>query len=197
MPKDMETLYLDTETTGLHGLFAGGSDEIVELAIVDDRGEPVIHTLVKPSLRSSWPDAQRIHGISPAEVADAPTLVQLLPEIRKAVASCRVVIYNANFDIGFFPADVFASSSVECAMLAYAEHVGEWNDYRGNYRWHKLVTAAQETGFADTVRWHRALGDALAARHVWRAVMAAKWGNNPEYDVTTTPGALSIHFLAT
>ncbi len=193
----METLYLDTETTGLRGLFAGGSDEIVELAIVDDRGEPVIHTLVKPSLRSSWPDAQRIHGISPAEVADAPTLMQLLPEIRKAVSGKAVVIYNAGFDVQFFPADVFANSSVECAMLAYAEYDGEWSDRYGSYRWHKLVTAAQETGFAETVTWHRALGDALAARHVWRSVMAAKCGNNPEYDVTTTPGALSIHFLAT
>jgi DNA polymerase-3 subunit epsilon len=177
MLNTMETLFLDTETTGLRGLFAGGNDEIVEVAIVDDRGEPVIHTLIKPSLHDSWPDAERIHGISPADVIDAPSLVDLLPSIREAVRNKSVVIYNARFDVQFFPSDVFANSSVECAMLAYADYVGQWNAYYGHYRWHKLVAAALETGFTDEVRWHRALGDALAARHVWQKLMAAKWNS--------------------
>jgi len=34
----MKTVFLDTETTGLRGVYAGGKDEMVELAILDDRG---------------------------------------------------------------------------------------------------------------------------------------------------------------
>ena len=39
----METVYLDTETTGV-----ADDDEMVELTIIDDDGEPLINTLIKP-----------------------------------------------------------------------------------------------------------------------------------------------------
>lgn len=74
----MRTVFLDTETTGLQGRYAGGKDEIVEVAILDNRGRPLINQLVRPSRQSPWPEAQRIHGISPAVVANAPTLDALL-----------------------------------------------------------------------------------------------------------------------
>ena len=38
----MNTVYLDTETTGL-----SAEDEIVELTIIDDNGQPLINTLMK------------------------------------------------------------------------------------------------------------------------------------------------------
>ena len=163
----MDTFYLDTETTGLLSKFSFADDEIVEIAIVDSQGCAVLNTLVKPTIKTSWRDAQRIHGISPADVAGAPTLEELLPEVRKIVEGNRVVIYNSGFDVQFFHDGFFAKSQVECAMLAYAEYVGEWNPHYNNYRWHKLSVAAAATGFRDDVTFHRALGDALAARHVW------------------------------
>lgn len=169
----METVFLDTETTGLYSIYSLGTDEIVEIAIVDDRGQPIIDSLVKPRYAKTWPDAQRINGISPADVAGAPTLESLLPDIRAAVAGRMVVGYNMSFDTSFFADDVFADSIIECAMLAYAEHVGDWNEYRGCYRWHKLSVAAAATGYTGT-KWHRALGDALAARHVWRYLQTVK-----------------------
>src|ERR1017187_6359307 len=49
----MRTVYLDTETTGLRGIYAGGRDEIVEVAILDDRGKPVINQLVHPTI-AAW-----------------------------------------------------------------------------------------------------------------------------------------------
>lgn len=164
----MRTVYLDTETTGLSGIYAGGRDEIVELAILDDRGQPIVNQLVRPAARKSWPEAQRIHGITPAMVADAPLLDALLPEVLAAVRGCQVVIYNAAFDVQFFPGHAFLESQVECAMLRYAKWKGEWNSHYGNYRWHKLHVAASATGFKEDVEWHRALADTLACRHVWR-----------------------------
>lgn len=164
----MRTVFLDTETTGLRGLYAGGTDEIVELAILDDRGRALINQLVRPAGQGTWPEAQRIHGISPAMVAEAPTLTEILPAASAAIQGCRVVIYNAAFDLQFFPNSLFRESQVECAMRRYAEWKGEWNANHGNYRWHKLHVAAMATGFLEDVQWHRALADTLACRHVWR-----------------------------
>lgn len=166
----MKTFYLDTETTGLLSRFSLGDDEIVEIAIVDSDGRPMLNTLVKPTIKTSWPDAQRIHGISPEDVASAPTLEELLPEIRKLAVGNEIVVYNAGFDRQFIPDDVFSAAKVECAMLAYAEFRGVWNPHYNNYKWHKLAVAAAATGFSESVTWHRALGDALAARHVWMHV---------------------------
>ena len=163
----MNTYFLDTETTGLLSKFSFGDDEILEIAIVDSDGRPVMNSLVKPTIKTSWRDAQKIHGISPADVAGAPTLEKLLLDVRRLVEGSRVVVYNSGFDTMFFPNGFFAKSQVECAMLAFAEFKGEWNPHYNHYRWHKLAVAAAATGFRQDVTFHRALGDALAARHVW------------------------------
>ena len=143
----MNTYFLDTETTGLLSRYGLGEDEIVEIAIIDSDGRPVLNTLVKPTIKSSWRDAQRIHGISPADVANAPTLEDLLPEVQKIIEGSQIVTYNAGFDVDFFPSGVFAKAKVECAMLAYAEFKGEWNPHYNHYKWHKLSVAAAATGF--------------------------------------------------
>ncbi len=41
--------------------------------------------------------------------------------VADAVRDCRVVIYNAAFDLQFFPKESFNDERVECAMLQYAE----------------------------------------------------------------------------
>ncbi len=159
------TVYLDTETTGL---YPSDGAEIIEVAICDDDGNALVNSFVKPTQRTEWPDAQAINGISPAMVADAPLLADLLPAIRAAVAGKRVVIYNAGFDVKFFPADLFDGCDIKCCMLRYAEHAGDWNDSRRDWRWHKLTSAAYDVGHAWTGDAHRALGDTLATRSVWR-----------------------------
>lgn len=82
-----------------------------------------------------------------------------------------MVIYNAAFDVQFFPSPLFRESQVEYAMRCYAEWKGEWNANYGNYRRHKLHVAARATGFIEAVQWHRVLADTLACRHVWRHVV--------------------------
>ena len=163
----MQTVYLDTETTGLRGIHAGGSDEIVEIAICDDDGVALVDSLVRPTTKTDWPDAERINKIAPATVADAPTLEDLLPVIRAAVEGRRVVIYNAAFDVQFFPDTVFETSKIACCMLRYAEHAGVWDDYRAAWKWHKLISAAERIGYKPDGDFHRALADTLATRAVW------------------------------
>lgn len=169
------TLYLDTETTGLS---AASGDELLELALIDDAGTVLIDTLVRPARHTEWPGAQAIHGISPTDVAGAPTLETVLPSIAAAIEGAEaLVIFNADFDLGFLPETVhpLAKQKACCAMQAFALWWGEWDDFRGAYRWQSLQQAATIAGHVWDGRAHRARSDALAVRAIWqwlRAVVA-------------------------
>jgi DNA polymerase-3 subunit epsilon len=153
----MRTLYLDTETTGLHP----PDDRIVEIAIVDDDGAALLDTLVNPERRIGF--ASTIHGITDAMVAGAPTFDMLERDIAALVEDAHVVIYNASFDVKFFPDALGGAARISCAMRRYARALG---GARG--RWHKLAVAADHVGHDWDGAAHRALADARAARSVWR-----------------------------
>lgn len=148
-------LFLDTETTGFS---PGAGDTIVEVAIVDDLGRPVIDTLVNPRRPIPW-QAINVHGISDDMVRGKPTLEQLLPRIRDVIAGEQVVIYNAKFDTPFFPGQLRQARMVSCAMMRFAEELGG--------PWRKLEVAARHVRHSWTGDPHRALADALACRSVW------------------------------
>lgn len=150
------TVFLDTETTGLFG-----DVRIVEIAIVDHLGRPLVDTLVNPGIPIPW-KASGVHGIYDADVAGHPTLSQLMPEVNAAVRDRRVVIYNAAYDQRLFPCGLREAEAVLCAMRRFKQL--ELARGRGNGTLSAAATWARHewTGVA-----HRALADALAARTVW------------------------------
>ena len=151
----MKTIYLDTETTGL-----SDHDEIVEITIIDDNGEPLINTLVKPINHTRWPKAQNVHGISPMDVRNAPTQTQISGKIRDVIRDTRVVIYNAPYDSQYLP-ELEDATEVRCAMREFADF--------NKSKWLKLVNATKIVGY----EWegaHRALADTKALRAVWKFI---------------------------
>ena len=94
---------VDLETTGL---YAGG-DRIVEIAVV--RAEPnqkpalVLDTLVNPRRPVS---ATEIHGITDAEVADAPTFDELAGNVLHGIAGAVFASYNVYFDARFVQSEL-------------------------------------------------------------------------------------------
>ena len=84
----MRTVFLDLETTGLDPR----ADEIVEIGILDEDGQVLLDTLVRPVRHRSWPGAQRVDGIAPADVQDAPTLDELRPRIIEAVSDALEIL---------------------------------------------------------------------------------------------------------
>lgn len=158
-------VYLDTESTGL----SPADDALLEIAITDDSGTPLLNTLIcPPATFTAWPAAQAVHGITAAMVRGAPTLAALAPAIRDAVADRDVIIYNADFDAGFLGELLAGARSVQCCMRAWARHAGEWSDWHGDWRLHRLDQAAAAVCFAWPGEKHRALADALACRAVWQ-----------------------------
>lgn len=149
-------LFLDTETTGFS---PNRGDAIVEIAIVDSVGRPVLNSLVDPC-RSIPQQATNVHGITNDMVRGQPTLVQLMPVIRQLISNEVVVIYNSTFDTPFFPGQLEEALSIECAMRRFALEAG-------GGRWTKLDVAASIVGHRWTGSAHRALADALACRSVW------------------------------
>lgn len=143
---------LDTETTGL-----GPTAEICQVAILDSSGNPLLDTLVHPTVPIE-PDASDIHGISNLDIVNAPSFDSLLIPLLRAVGTKDLVIYNCEYDtrlikqslrpygvqLAFPTSDrrgcrIFTNGgSLHCAMLQYSAWVGEWNHRHQDYRWQKL-----------------------------------------------------------
>jgi DNA polymerase III subunit epsilon len=102
----MRQVFLDTETTGLA---ADQGDRIVEIGCVEmiNRrfSERRFHRYLNPQ-RASHPDAQRVHGLSEAFLADKPMFADIVPELLEFLAGAEIVIHNAAFDTGFVDAEL-------------------------------------------------------------------------------------------
>ena len=154
---------LDTETTGVLN-----DDEIVQITILGENGQSVFTTLVQPT-KPIAPEAEAIHHITAAMVANAPTFPQVYERIKRALDNRRVIIYNAAFDTrileqccqryGLPPLQYFV---VECAMLKYAAFVAERDPKRGGWKWQKLPGGDHSAG-----------GDCLAMLAVIRKMAEA------------------------
>lgn len=77
-------IVLDFETTGLQA----GIDEVLQVAAIDENGDTLLNELCKPLRVNKWPDAARIHGITPENAHDALADVQAtLYCLNKMIAS--------------------------------------------------------------------------------------------------------------
>ncbi len=159
-------VYLDTETTGLNK-----SDEIIEISIIDDAGQVVFSSLVRPT-QPIPPDSTSIHGITDADVRGARTWPVVWPEVRGALVGRLVVIYNEAFDLrmmqqsharyGLPWKDKFSTADL---LKIYAEFRGEWDARRGSYRLHSLALAGQQCRIS-LPNAHRSTADTLLTRAV-------------------------------
>lgn len=162
----LHPLYLDTETTG-----SGPNDEIVEVGVVDDDGNVVFESLVKPIGKISA-DALRVHGINDEMLANAPRWMHVWPKLEAVLANKAVGIYNAEFDLRLmqqththykmrwhFPGEAF------CIMKLYARFYGEWNPRTMDYKWQSLENAGKQCGIA-LPNTHRGVADTLLTRAI-------------------------------
>lgn len=161
----MLPVYLDTETTGL-----GSNAEIIEIAILDSDGKPLFQSLVRPKGRIES-DAMRVHGITQAEVANAPEWAEIWPQVESTLLNRKVGIYNSEFDLRMLKQThqrawlswALPESAFFCIMKLYARFYAEWDSQRRGYRWYSLENAGRQSGIL-LPNSHRAQDDALLAR---------------------------------
>jgi DNA polymerase III epsilon subunit-like protein len=96
---DPATVVLDTKTTGLDSAY------IVEIAVTDTAGNPLLNTRVNPQIPVPE-DARAVHGIGDDMVASAPTFSNILTDLTQVLSGRRVVIYNDAFDISVLRNDL-------------------------------------------------------------------------------------------
>src|SRR5437868_6642802 len=98
--KNTEFVVFDVETTGLSAI---DGDRIIEIAAMKIRGEKVIdkfYSLVNPQ-RLIPPGASRVNNITDDMVADAPSAIEVLPQMVSFISSSCVAGHNVRFDLGF------------------------------------------------------------------------------------------------
>jgi DNA polymerase-3 subunit epsilon len=173
---DERTVFADTETTGL-----GDDAEIVDVAVIDATGRPLLDSLVCP-LRTIPPEATAVHGIAERHVHTAPLFDELYPRLADALAGKIVHVWNAAYDFGVLNRLCVAHKLPpfpgpwECAMWWYGRFDGTPGRRAGEFKWWRLDAAAAAFGIAPG--GHRALSDAEAARRVVAAMAAAGDGPN-------------------
>lgn len=166
-------LLLDTETTSLE------DGEICEICIMDSASNVLFNSLLKT--KEPIPDeATQIHGIDDDMVEDAPTWPQVVDQIKKILSGRSVVVYNAVYDRKMMhkTQERWEGEKIEwkeicdfhCAMEAYAAYYGEWNSYRGSFKWQSLRNAAKHLNIP-RVSEHRAYGDCWTTLVVCRTMI--------------------------
>ena len=71
-----EILFFDLELTGVYD-----HDEVLSITIINGLGETLMDTLVRPQRKRRWPRTEKIHGITPEMVKNAPTMAALTPRL--------------------------------------------------------------------------------------------------------------------
>lgn len=162
-----DILILDTETTS-----AGKGAEVIELSVINTKGEVLLDTLIKPKVQKMNPFAQRVHGISLNMLQDAPTWPEVLPSLAELADRRTVLAWNAPFDRGMLEqtSEVWGLEHPRwlfvCAMRLYAKKRGI--KIRGL---HKCVVDEDVGHLFDTYKSHRALGDIVFVLEVLRATV--------------------------
>ncbi|QQR90534.1 MAG: 3'-5' exonuclease [Myxococcales bacterium] len=165
---------IDFETTGR---FAE-TDRVVEVGIVCfENGECTErhNWLVNPTIPVPK-EAEAVHGISDADLADAPKWEEIQEEVIKQLSNRLVVAYNASFDRGFLFAEVARTGQTDFNHIPALRQNVQWIDplvwARELFKYQKgkkLTDMAQRLNIP-LENAHRASGDAEAAGRVLLAM---------------------------
>lgn len=104
----MREIVLDTETTGLD---PDAGHRLIEVAAIElfnhlPTGRN-FHRYINPE-REIAAEAQAIHGLKLADLADKPVFANIVSELLEFLGDARLVIHNAEFDVKFLNAELKA-----------------------------------------------------------------------------------------
>ncbi len=131
----MREIIFDTETTGLD---PKAGDRLVEIGCIEMVNRVATgrtwHGYFNPQ-RAMPPDAERIHGLTDAFLADKPLFAARAQEFLEFIAESPLVAHNAGFDFGFVNAELAMCNlpglglerMVDTVALARARHPGAKN----------------------------------------------------------------------
>jgi DNA polymerase III subunit epsilon len=163
-----DVLILDTETNGI-----GKSSEVIEVSVINTKGEVLLDTLLKPKVMTMNPFAERVHGISLDMLHGSPRWSEIFPQLRALADRRTILAWNASFDAGVLE-QTSTIWNIEhprwlfvCAMRLYAKKRGI--KLRGL---HKSVVDEGLGELLNVYQSHRAFGDVKFVLEVLKATSA-------------------------
>lgn len=167
LPND-NFVILDTETTGL-----SSNDEVVELSILDNKGNEIYHSLFNPENPISYTAANVTH-ISMAEVSWAPKFGDEWPKIKEIIGDRYIIAHNITFDKRLMTQTAirYGATKQECDAL-FEDCVDSMNVFQKYAGKMKLQVACDKLGFQIT-QTHRASDDCVMILYMFDAL-----GNTP------------------
>lgn len=178
---DPNTIYIDTETTGLPR--GDSMPEIIQISLINWKGQPLFSAMLRPEGVIPY-QSTKIHGIENKDVNNCPSMGDLIDIISYLLLDKTLVAYNAAFDIKILThwlryyfkknKNVFWDSNFfpECLMEYYSAWVGEWRSTKKDFKWQKLPKLG--VGKA-----HDALVDAQSCLELVK-IMASKVNDNED-----------------
>lgn len=162
----------DIETTGLD---PKRGHRIIELAAVRIENNMVMkerpfHALINPE-RDIPIEAKQVHRITEADLANAPTIMTILPEFLAYAQGSVLVAHNAAFDYGFLTCEKeFCWGYIDLPECLCTMRLSQ-SLFPAEFR-HNLDALCQRFGIARQLDRHRALTDVLLTAEALQKLLA-------------------------
>ena len=178
-------LFFDLELTGVYD-----HDEIISISIVDGNEQLIMDTLIRPIHKKKWKRTEKIHGITPAMVQDAPTLAELTPQIKEIFANAdNLIAYGVSTDYSHIK-NIYATKEEQLALYDKVrccanEFVRYTHEHRPDVGHAALVDAMECFGVSWEGIPHSSVADTFACCRVWHKLF-------PRYYVGEENASLDI-----
>lgn len=166
-------IVIKTDTTGL----VSGSDEILELVILDTEGQELFASRFRPLHNEIWLDAENVNHIRPEDVQDERAIDVYRNVIQKILSAAKTVIgYNVRFETAMLKGQGFQiPGACVDVMESFAAIYGAWDESYQEYTWQKLKRCAHyyHYDWNEVKDEHRAMAYAKATLYCWKKMQAA------------------------
>lgn len=170
-------LFFDLELTGFYV-----HDEILSITIINGYGELVMDTLVKPIKKKKWKDSEKIHHISPEMVQDAPTLAELIPEIKRIFADAdHIIAYGVSTDYSHIKYIYDTEEEREALHKKVLCCANEFVRYTHEVRPDIVHASLTDAMACFEIEWegvaHSSIADTYGCRKVWETLFPNYYDN--------------------
>ncbi|MDX1508080.1 MAG: DNA polymerase III subunit epsilon [Woeseiaceae bacterium] len=190
----MRQIVLDTETTGLS---TAQGHRIIEIGCVELVNRRLSgrdwHRFLNPD-REIDEGAERVHGISRADLETAPRFPEVVDEFLDFIRDAELVIHNAEFDIGFLEHELQLMSHPQPAITDHARvldtlalarkiHPGQRNSLDALCKRYEIDASKRDV--------HGALIDSELLAHVYLAMTGGQTALSLDEDAGAAAAATS------
>ncbi len=170
-------LFLHSKTTGAMDL-----SEVIEIAILDSSGKPLVDELVKPK-RHIRPTATDEHGVTDEMVDTAPRWAEILPKVEEVLVGKKVIVYDFVGEIQALQNSynnihqrwIFDTNNFYSLTDLFSRYRNERDPHTGTFLAYSLEEAACLVGIdIEIIAYRRAHEDAWLMRAILMAIAGWK-----------------------